>query len=89
MIKPPVFQYAEAFSRNLGWVADHEQEILRGKRRTEPKALTGRLGGWEVGRLGGWEVGRLAGWEVGRLGGWEVGRLGGWQVRRHDAISHG
>ena len=28
----PAFQYAEAFSRNLGWLADHEQEMLRGKR---------------------------------------------------------
>lgn len=28
----PVFRYADAFSRNIGWVAEHEQEILRHKR---------------------------------------------------------
>lgn len=32
MIPRPAFRYADAFSRNLGWVADHEQEILRHKR---------------------------------------------------------
>lgn len=28
----PTFSYAHAFARNLGWVAGHEQEILRHKR---------------------------------------------------------
>ena len=28
----PIFSYEEAFSRNIGWVASHEQEILRHKR---------------------------------------------------------
>ena len=32
MTTRPAFKYADAFSRNLGWVADHEQEILRHKR---------------------------------------------------------
>ncbi len=32
MITRPAFRYAEAFSRNIGWVAEHEQEILRHKR---------------------------------------------------------
>ncbi len=32
MIARPAFKYGDAFSRNLGWVADHEQEILRHKR---------------------------------------------------------
>lgn len=29
---PPIYSYASAFSRNIGWLAEHEQEILRGKR---------------------------------------------------------
>ena len=28
----PVFNYAKAFARNIGWVAAHEQEVLRHKR---------------------------------------------------------
>ena len=32
MTASPDFQYGEAFSRHLGWLADHEQEILRHKR---------------------------------------------------------
>ena len=28
----PVFSYEKAFARNIGWVAMHEQEILRHKR---------------------------------------------------------
>lgn len=28
----PVFSYAKAFARNIGWVAAHEQEVLRHKR---------------------------------------------------------
>jgi len=32
MIARPSFTYAEAFSRNIGWLAEHEQEILRHKR---------------------------------------------------------
>ena len=32
MTPRPAFRYADAFSRNLGWVAEHEQEILRHKR---------------------------------------------------------
>jgi len=37
------FSYAEAFSRNLGWVADHEQETLRQK--TVAIAGMGGVGG--------------------------------------------
>lgn len=37
------FRYAEAFSRNLGWVADHEQQILRLK--TVAIAGMGGVGG--------------------------------------------
>ncbi len=32
MNKPEPFSYQDAFSRNIGWVADHEQNILRLKR---------------------------------------------------------
>ncbi len=32
MTARPVFRYADAFSRNIGWLAEHEQEVLRHKR---------------------------------------------------------
>ena len=32
MIARPLFRYADAFSRNIGWLAEHEQELLRHKR---------------------------------------------------------
>ncbi len=37
------FSYPDAFARNLGWVADHEQEMLRGK--TAAIAGLGGVGG--------------------------------------------
>lgn len=32
MTSRPLFRYADAFSRNIGWLAEHEQEVLRHKR---------------------------------------------------------